>query len=66
MNHINKRTNCSSWDFRTLNRCYPHLAEQIFILLQDHYTNLYNDEIQGNFELSNQIIKNSYVPQNIF
>ena len=66
MNHINKRTNCSTWYFRTLNICYPHLAEQIFILLQDHYTNLYNDEIQGNFELSNQIIRNSYVPQNIF
>ena len=56
MDHINKRTNCSTWDFRTLNICYPHLAQQILILLKNYYGHKY----------SYSDIKNSYIPQNIF
>ena len=68
MNHINKRTNCSTWDWRTLNISYPHLAQQIFILLQDHYKNNYDkyDSVDMYWFFKNGGIKNSYIPQNIF
>ena len=56
MDHINKRSNCSIWDFRTLNICYPHLAQQILLLLKDYYDHKY----------SYSDIKNTYIPQNIF
>ena len=56
MDHINKRSDCSIWDFRTLNMSYPHLAQQILLLLKDYYDHKY----------SYSDIRNSYIPQNIF
>ena len=66
MNHIYKRTNCSTWDFRTLNMSYPHLAEHIFILLQNHYKNYYALNTNNQIIWFDRMIKNSYVPQDIF